>query len=297
MNKLSPFVLGLSLAVAGSSVAAAQQDSPSTPVPKVLQITREFVKPGKAGAVHDRSESAFVQAMARAKSPTHYIALSSLSGKSRALYLTGYSSFEAWEQDNKSVEKNAVLSAELERASVADGELLDSLDQMVYSLDDELSYRPVGDLSHARYIEASVYQVRPGHGKEWSDLVKMAIAANQKAGTSAHWAMFHLEYGGDGGTYVLLSSDKSMADIDTSFTEEKQFHDAMGEEGMKKFRDLYGSAVSVSNQQLFAINPRQSYVSEDWIKADPEFWKPKPLAAPAAKAAAKPAMEEKKAKP
>jgi hypothetical protein len=282
MNKLSPFVLGLSLAVAGSSAAAAQQESPATPVPKVLQITREFVKPGKSGAEHDKSEAAFVQAMARANWPTHYVALSSLSGKSRALYLTGYESFDAWEKDYSASEKNAVLTADLERAAVADGELLDSMDQMVYSYDEELSYRASGDLVNARFMEIAVYHVRPGHGKEWSDLVKMAIAANQKAGTSAHWATFRLEYGGENGTWVMLSADKSMAEIDTGFKEEKQFHDALGEDGMQKFRELFGSAVDNSNQQLFAINPRQSYVPDEWIKAAPDFWKMKEVSVPAA---------------
>jgi hypothetical protein len=44
---------------------------------------------------------------------------------------------------------------------------------------------------------------------------------------------------------------------------------------------------------LFSVNPRQSYVNPDWIKAEPDFWKPKSMAAPAAKAA----MPEKKATP
>jgi hypothetical protein len=34
---------------------------------------------------------------------------------------------------------------------------------------------------------------------------------------------------------------------------------------------------------LFTFNPRMSYPREEWIKADPEFWKPKAAAAPAAK--------------
>jgi hypothetical protein len=51
--------------------------------------------------------------------------------------------------------------------------------------------------------------------------------------------------------------------------------------------------VESSSHQLFAFNPRMSYVPEEWIKADPDFWKPKPAMAPAAK----PATEEKKAKP
>ena len=72
-----------------------------------------------------------------AKWPTHYFALNSLSGKSRALYLTGYDIFDAWDKDNQAIMKNKTLSAELDKASVADGELLDGLDQFVFTYDDE----------------------------------------------------------------------------------------------------------------------------------------------------------------
>jgi hypothetical protein len=55
----------------------------------------------------------------------------------------------------------------------------------------------------------------------------------------------------------------------------------MGEDGMKKFGDLYAECCEASQDQLFAFNPHQSYVQEEWIKADPDFWKPKPVAASA----------------
>jgi len=51
----------------------------------------------------------------------------------------------------------------------------------------------------------------------------------------------------------------------------------MGQEGMKKFGDLYAECCEPSQHQLFAFNPHQSYVQEEWIKADPSFWKPTPL--------------------
>jgi hypothetical protein len=267
--------------------------SSETPsIPKVLQITREFIKAGKSGAPHDKTESVFVQAMARAKWPTHYIALSSLSGKSRALYLTGYPSFEAWEKDSAAMDKNGVLAAELERDSLADGELLDGVDQMVYTYNEDMSYRPSANLAHERFMEISVYHVRPGHGKEWREVVKMAREANEKGGTSAHWATYELIYGGESGTYAVLSADKSMADIDKGFQDDKKFEDALGEEGMKKFRELYGAAVDTAHQELLAFNPHMSYVGDDLIAAD-AFWKPKPAAMPAAK----PAMEPAKPKP
>ena len=62
--------------------------------------------------------------MTRAKWPTHYLAVNSITGKPRVLFLTGYDSFEAWEKDVQATQKNATLSAALDRAAVADGDLL-----------------------------------------------------------------------------------------------------------------------------------------------------------------------------
>ena len=283
MRIISPILLGLSLAVAGSTLAASQ-DMMSGP-PKVLEIQREFLKPGKAGMIHDKSESHFVQDFARAKWPTHYIALNSMSGRARALYLTGYPSFEAWDKDNKAMEANPALSAEIDRDAVNDGELQSDFDQTVFYYDEDMSYRPDADLAHDRYLEISVYKLKPGHQKDWEDAAKLVIAATKKAGTSAHWAMYEIAYGG-GDEYVIFSGDKSMSEIDTGYAEGKKFDDAMGDEGMKKLDDLVRASVDSAHSELFEINPRQSYAPEDWIKADPEFWKPKPMMAPADKPAA-----------
>jgi len=81
-----------------SVIAAAQDNSMGHMPPKVLTVIREYTKPGKSGTLHEKSESAFVQAMMRAKWPTHYLAVESLSGKSRALFFTGYDSFAAWKK-------------------------------------------------------------------------------------------------------------------------------------------------------------------------------------------------------
>ena len=254
MKKIGSFVLGLSLAVIGTTLAAAQEMSS---MPKVLEITREFIKPGKAGAAHDHTESAFVQAMARAKWPTHYVAVNSLSGKVRALYLIGYDSFAAWQKDSDAVGKDMALASELDRASMADGELLDSMDQFVFYYDDDLSYRPDGDLSQARYLEVTSFHIRSGHVKEWHDLVAMVIDADKKAGTSAHWATYELEYGG-GNDYAVFSADKSMADIDQGFAENQKFRDAIGEDGMKKLHELEASAIESTDSDSSPSTPARA---------------------------------------
>lgn len=275
MRMISPVLLGLSLAVAcGPMLMGQEQAAATVPVSKVLQINREFLKPGTTTAAHNKTEAAFVEAMTEAKSTAYYIAMCSLSGRPRCLYATGYPSYEAWQKDSDGVGKNKELSAKLDEAIVADSKLLESMDQAVVSYEEELSYKATGDLTHARYMEITEYHVRAGHNKDWTDLVKMYISGCEKSGISAHWAMFHLDYGGPGGTYLIFSSDKAMSEIDSSSAEGKKFVAAMGEDGMKRMGELIAAAVESTNTQLFAINPRQSYVPETMIKADPEFWKP-----------------------
>ena len=287
MKFVASALLGLSLAVVGSSFAAAQDASTSSSIPKVLTITVEYPKPYKGGAARDKTESAFVLAQARAKFPVYYVAMNSMSGKSRALYMARYDSFADWEKYNKMQDSNPALSADMERASVADGELLDEVDQVVYTYDPDLSYHPHNDLQDHRVYQISVFRVRPGRTKEWHDVVKMVKDAHEKAGTSAHWGMYEVAFGGQDGTYIAITGDPSMSAIDLAFSEDKKFRDAIGgDDGMQKLDQLFGEAVDSSHTELFTVNPKQSYIPEDWIKADSAFWKSNPAAVMGAKPAA-----------
>ena len=295
MKRISPILLGMSLACAGSAVAAAQDATPAPP--KIIQLVREYLKTGKAPSAHDRSEASFVSFSGRAKLQGHYVALNSMSGKPRALYLYRYPSFDAMEKDNQLIDKNPALSSEFDRLLASDGELLDSMDMAILTYDEELSYHPHPDLSHARYYELNVFHVKPGHTREWHEVVKMYQAACDKANNGAHWGMYDLAYGGEGGTYLALSHRSSMKEMDDIFAGSKAFIEAMGgPEGMQKFDELFGQAVDSMRTELFSINPKQSYAEESWIKGDPDFWKPKkaaPETAAAKPATAKPAAATK----
>jgi hypothetical protein len=290
MKRLTGLLLGSSLLLAGAGILSAQDNAAETmpSPPKVLTIFREFLKPGKSGTIHEKTESAFVQAYARAKWPTHYFAVDSLSGKPRSLFLIGYDSFDAWEKDNLATQKNATLSAALTRAGSADGDLLSDADAAELVFREDQSLNATVDIPHMRYFEISTYHVRPGHGKEWDDLVKLVMAAYQQI-PDTHWAMYETKFSQLGHTYLVFVPRKSGAEIDESFARDKKFVEAMGEDGMKKLSDLESAAIDSSQTNLFQFNPRMSYPSDAWIKADPDFWKPKShMAAMAPKKAAEP---------
>jgi hypothetical protein len=196
-------MLGLCVAVATSCVAAAQD---ARSIPKVLQITGEYTKPGKAHALHDKTEGAFVEAMSRANSPVHWIGMISLSGQKRALFFTWYDSFEAWEQSDAALGKKAALTAELSRDYIADGEMVYTEDQSVFVYQDEMSLRPAADLAPMRYMDIATYHVRPGHEREWIELVRMVRETYEKAVPEAQWSTYRQLYGGEGGTYLVLTA-------------------------------------------------------------------------------------------
>lgn len=242
---------------------------------KVLVVVREFTKPGKDGAPHQQTEGDYVRALQSGTGAPRYYAVTSVSGQSRALFLSSYPNFAAWEAEHKSVMNNSTLSAALDRANQADGDLLSETDSSVWMLRDDLSLN-TGFRIGSRMMEISTYEVKPGHTSEWEELVKLVIDGYKKGVPDAHWGMYQEAYGSPGGRYAILTTIKSATEIDTEFASGKKFEDAMGEDGMKKMRDLEASCVVSYQNNLFVIDPKMSYPPEAFIKAEPDFWKPKP---------------------
>lgn len=277
MKRFTGILLGVCLLFGGLSLVAAAQDKSDGTMqpPKVLVISIENVKPGKAGSPHAATESAFVQAMAAAKWPTHYLAIDAMTGNPRMLFLVGYDSYADWEKDNMATQANTALSTSLDRALIADGDMLSSTSTNVLNYREDLSLRPSANYPQMRYFEISRFKVKPGHEKEWETLVKMYIKGYEKAAPNGRWVTYESQYGMDnGGVYVVFTPMRSAAEVDHEMSDGKAFMTAMGDEGMKKISDLAAACIESTQSNLFMFNPKLSYSSDEWIKADPSFWKP-----------------------
>jgi hypothetical protein len=277
MKRLTGLLLGCGLLFGGLSTVAAQQMSDGAmPPPKVLQVIRENLKPGKSGSPHEATESGFVKAFQAAKWPTHYLAVDSMTGSPRSLFFVPYDSFAAWEKDAMATQRDATLSAALDRAAIADGEMLESSETSVFVYRQDYSLRAPVNIPLMRYFEIQRFKIRPGHEKEWDTLVKMYVTGYEKTVPNAHWATYQSAYGTDsGGVYIVVTPMKSATEVDQNFADSMKFMAAMGEDWMKKAGDLASACIESSQDNLFLFNPKLSYVSDDWIKADPTFWKSK----------------------
>lgn len=279
MKRYLAAFFAISLFLAGAAHALAQA-TPSTPggPPKVLQIFREEVRVGK-GAAHEKFEAeGFVQTFAKANWPTHYLAMTTISGPSEAWFLTPYDSFEAWEKDRQATEKAPGLLGQLDRLGEKDAEFITNGRSIVAILRPELSYRREGvNIFTMRYVAVTTYSVRPGHNADFEESRKIVNEAHEKANVDEHWSMYQVISGMPGGTFLYFAPFKSLKEEDAVPEKHgKAYQDALGDEGRKKLRELSSASILNSETMLFTFSPKMSYVSKEAIAADPDFWAPKP---------------------
>lgn len=255
---------------------------------KVLVIQREFTKPGKDGAMHEATEAGYKRAAAAGNAAFHYIALTSLSGENRALFLSSYPSFSAMEAEHKSI--GETLAASLDKAMVADGDVLSSTDASAWVVRPDLSTNTKGMRTGSRYMIVRQFVIKPGHQSEWTEAVKLVMDAYKRGVPEAHWTMYQMAFGhSTGPTFLVLTSIKSMDEVDGMFGSDPKFMEALGGEGLKKLEALEQSSVETSMSNVFSVNAKMSIPTEDMVKAEPAFWKAAPKPASKKTVSTKPA--------
>jgi hypothetical protein len=264
----------LPLAAFLSPVLQAQEDGP----PKVLVIQREYLKPGKGGMLHERSESAFVKAFSSGEPNSHYFAMDSLSGASRSLFLAGYDSFADWEKESSAIDANSEKATAIDRATLADGDLLSNYESVALTLRPDLSLNK-GSIHGTRYFEITTFVVKPGHMHEFEELAHMYANTFRKVAPDTHWDCFQVMYGSvvpgvpTGGTFVVINTMKSLAETDKGIADSEKFAKEVGSSGMAKAEELSAASIETTTTNLFQINPRMSNPLPEWVKQDPDFWK------------------------
>ena len=153
--------------------------------------------------------------------------------------------------------------------------MLSLTESSVWVQREDLSFNP-GFRIGTRLEEITQFRIRPGHRQEWEELVKLVLDGYKKGVPDAHWGAYEEAYGSPGGGFLIISTLRSAAEIDTNFAEGKKFEEAMGEDGMKKMAQLEASCVESVQTNLFRINPKMSYPADAMVQAEPGFWKSKP---------------------
>ena len=260
-----------------SPVLLGAQAAPPAPAYNVLTVYRETVKPGK-GVAHDVHEEAWARAVAGAKPPTGFLAMTAMSGAQESWYMSAYPSWAAYEAATKANNETPALAAIGKQFSAKEDEYLSDGRGMVLTFRADLSYGPPADLAASRYFSVTRISVRPGQTDAYEENRKIVKAAHEKAGLSDAYTMWQAASGAPAGTYFLFVARKALSEIDsgTAIHSAAAYQAALGgPEGQKKMAANTAAAVISSQTDLFAFAPQQSVPPPEWVAADPGYWKHK----------------------
>jgi hypothetical protein len=191
--------------------------------PQILEVYREYLKPGAAQALHQIEVDA-AQICIRLKFPHRYLVLESLTGPKEFWYLNAFDSQAEMDEVGRQYEGNKALTLALAKNLKRKAPYLAAESTNVF-----LNYRPE--------LSGGTPWVM-GHGR-----FLVAIWTKQSGGTGG--TVFE---GPDGNRLVILA-------VRTRAEAESMAASARG------------------GTHVFAIHPELGWPNEEWVAADPEFWR------------------------
>lgn len=260
------------LVVSVQSVARAQMPAGPTPPPPIMQRYREMVKVGRA-STHEANERAWSAAIAKSKIPVYTVAMTSMTGANDAWYVSGYTSFKAFDDVNTAMGKDKELTAAVNTFAAKDADYVSDAVGSIWALRPDLSYRDTVNWSAMHAYEMITVRARPGHSGDVKQIAETVRATHIAAHTSAHWAMYQGVMGVPDGTFLVVVPHASVADLDIGMKEDAQFAAALGEAGGKQLDKLSSDGVISVQTDLYVVSPAMSYVSAAWSTADADYWK------------------------
>lgn len=262
------------------------------PAPKVLLIVREDIKTGKMGP-HAVEANNTVQIWAKAKSPYRRLAMVPIAGnENEVTYLWPFDSYASLEKSNSDLDQMASgpYKADFDKIQNRGDDYHSAQRDSIAVLREDLSYGPVADIPRMRFMRFETVRVKPGQARSWEEGRKIMKAAHEKANINESVAVYQIVGGMQAGTYLVLIPWKALDGLGT-LPHGKDYQEALGEDNMKKIEKINDAAVVFNEVGIYTFNPQLSYLSPQFIAADPGFWTFKPMPEPAG-----PVLREKKAR-
>lgn len=256
------------------AVTASAQGALPTSQPNYLTIVREEVKLGRA-ADHERIEAGWPAAYEKAKSPDYFLAYVATTGRNEAWFVVPFDSQKAMGDSMRRESEDAALAAELRRLQRADADVLNSVTTIQAMARKDLSVGAFPDIAKTRFVEITIFRVRPGHERGFEDAAKAYGAAAKRSSPNASFRIYQVMAGIPGPTFLAFSSTESFADFDRAVQEDMAIMKGATPEELKTLERVSAEGLVNVETQRFRIDPVMSYVPKETRAADPAFWMPK----------------------
>ncbi len=261
------------------AVSASAQGGLPTSQPNYLTIVREEVKLGRS-ADHERIEAGWPAAYDKAKSPDYYLAYVSTTGRPEAWFVAPSESHKSMGDSMARENDDAVLSAEVKRLQKVDADVLNNVSVIQARGRKELSMGAFPELAKTRFVEITIFRVRPGHEREFEAAATAYSSAAKRAAPETSFRVYEVIAGIPGPTYFVFSSTQSFAQFDKATEDGMATMKGASDEERSTLEKFSREGLINVETQRFRIDPAMSYVPKEIRASDPAFWMPKkPVAA------------------
>jgi hypothetical protein len=264
------------------SISGLVQDShPATfePIPLIVHINREYVRPGK-DAEYNEIEIGAAHTCAELKCPENYLTIESMTGPRQVWFLVGFNTYAAMNQASAAYEKNSELLLELARITQRKRTITSPPENITARYLVNVSRNADPNLAAARYLAITTVKVSPDHKDDFYEIQSFQKSAHIEAGVG-HTHLIYQAVAGDVANYYIVTPLRDPYEPKEPTALDAQIYaNFAGAERNEEIRKLAAVSIISSDTKIFAFAPPLSYLPEKWFAADPEFWGPAGVAAP-----------------
>lgn len=243
---------------------AAWAQGPTVP-PPIVQIV---CRPGSAASP--------TRPYASGKAAVEVVGLAAVTGLPQTWMFEMHANFGSLEDLDK-----AIGTAPFRPISDAYGQPQDDLLAppriMTAVLRPALSYRPdqaIRQFPRARYFRVTIHRIRPGLEAEFAELVTLRQLNNDSVNLDRPDLTYQVISGAPATTFIVLAPLNTLRVLDEGVSDVPTYALPVADARAKaapKAADIVISRESL----FFRVEPRLSYVSDDFASGDREFWRGK----------------------
>jgi hypothetical protein len=214
-----------------------------------------------------------IPAYAEARAAVNVFGMTSLTGPAETWFLETHNSFGSIEDVTEA--HSSMLDKDLDgRFSGLSGDVLAQSRTLIAVYRPGFSYRPdqaARMLPRTRYFSVTLYRTRPGADADFSELLRTRKDFFDSMNLDRPEIAYQVISGAPSATYLLLAPLTSLRSLDEGLGRR-----TLRAESRPAATDKSGSDIELSRGQLlFRVQPRISYVSDEFASEAQEFWRQK----------------------
>jgi len=242
--------------LAGILALSAAAQAPTEP-PPILQLIR---RPGTVVAP--------IRPYADARAAVEVLGMVSITGLPEAWQIESHQSFASIEDLDKAV--GPVAPAQADPLALSSTLIAFYRPGWSYRADQAIRMFP-----RAHYFHITIYQVRPDAENDLGELVKLRRMGSDSVNLDRPDLAYQVISGAPSGTFIFLAPLASLKTMDEGVAETPVYAEATAAARAKTASKVSADGEISREHLLFRVEPRMSYVSDDFAEADRQFWRAK----------------------